>query len=143
MTRRWNETVARGDVVYYLGDFAMKNPQDGPTFCARLNGRKFLVRGNHDKGPEFMLGVGFEAVHENLVAEIDGVRVWMNHYPIDDGLISAGTVGRRPLRRMTSLCGHVHEKWKIRAGCVNVGVDVWDFTPISLTQISGALRDAS
>lgn len=27
--------------------------------------------------------------------------------------------------------GHVHEKWKVNGHQINVGVDVWDFTPVS------------
>ncbi len=40
MTRRWNLVVEPGDTVYYLGDFAMGDPDVWPTFCERLNGSK-------------------------------------------------------------------------------------------------------
>jgi calcineurin-like phosphoesterase family protein len=33
------------------------------------------------------------------------------------------------------LHGHVHDEWKINGRMINVGVDVWDFTPVSLDEI--------
>lgn len=139
MIRRWNDVVEHRDVVYHLGDFAMGDSAHWHTFCKKLNGRKILVRGNHDKGVERMLQVGFNEVHENIVCEIDGARVWMNHYPFFSN-------DERDLRRPEppseydiALCGHIHEKWKLLRGCVNVGVDVWDFRPITLDDIRGAL----
>ena len=33
------------------------------------------------------------------------------------------------------LCGHVHEKWKIQGRMINVGVDVWDYKPVPVTEI--------
>jgi calcineurin-like phosphoesterase family protein len=33
------------------------------------------------------------------------------------------------------LCGHVHEKWLRKDNKINVGVDQWDFKPITLEQI--------
>jgi len=43
------------------------------------------------------------------------------------------------LRFKYALCGHVHEKWQIKkiqdTLIVNVGVDVWNFKPISINEI--------
>lgn len=33
------------------------------------------------------------------------------------------------------LCGHVHDKWKTKHKMINVGVDVWNFQPVSTTEI--------
>ena len=33
------------------------------------------------------------------------------------------------------LFGHVHDNWRGRRNSVNVGVDVWDFRPVSLPEI--------
>lgn len=37
------------------------------------------------------------------------------------------------------ICGHVHDKWKHKfiedIPVINVGVDVWDFTPIDVTEL--------
>lgn len=50
---RWNSVVARGDVVYHLGDFAITwGKRDYPCvdqILSRLNGTKHLIQGNHDR----------------------------------------------------------------------------------------------
>ncbi|WAP68477.1 metallophosphoesterase [Jiella pelagia] len=50
MIERRNAVVHGNDVVYHLGDFAMKGTAEG---CAavfkRIKGRKHLIVGNHDK----------------------------------------------------------------------------------------------
>lgn len=33
------------------------------------------------------------------------------------------------------LCGHIHDKWKTKNKMINVGVDVWDFYPVPMTEI--------
>ena len=40
---------------------------------------------------------------------------------------------------MWLLHGHVHEKWRQQGRMVNVGVDVWDFTPIAEDVITGRM----
>lgn len=46
------------------------------------------------------------------------------------------------------ICGHVHEKWKTKMGpndvkpMVNIGVDQWDFAPVSATQVDLVLQAA-
>lgn len=39
----WNKTVSSEDTVFILGDFGK------PSYMQRLTGKKFLIRGNHDK----------------------------------------------------------------------------------------------
>ena len=45
----WNATVAPGDTVYHLGDFALSTPEYAAKVFRRLNGRKVLIAGNHDR----------------------------------------------------------------------------------------------
>ncbi len=45
----WNDTVKRDDFVYILGDFCLGNKEYTEKILQRLRGRKFLIRGNHDK----------------------------------------------------------------------------------------------
>lgn len=46
MISKWNERVAPGDRVYVLGDLCMQK-RNLPTI-GRCNGRKVLIKGNHD-----------------------------------------------------------------------------------------------
>lgn len=49
IVQNWNQTVARNDEIYILGDFTMKPASEAHEYLKRLNGRKYLIRGNHDK----------------------------------------------------------------------------------------------
>lgn len=40
------------------------------------------------------------------------------------------------------VCGNIHEKWTIRDGVVNVGVDHWGYRPITLARIVAAFCSA-
>ena len=59
----WNQTVNSEDTVYVLGDFSDygEDTQDA-EILKRLNGRKMLVMGNHDRHrtPEQWRALGFE-----------------------------------------------------------------------------------
>ncbi len=44
----WNNTVAADDRVFVLGDFALYDEEHIAGLCARLNGTKYLIKGNHD-----------------------------------------------------------------------------------------------
>jgi calcineurin-like phosphoesterase family protein len=46
MVQNWNKTVGKYDRIYHLGDVAIK--RDGLKILDRLNGKKILIRGNHD-----------------------------------------------------------------------------------------------
>lgn len=63
MIRLWNETVDASDTVYILGDFgAVGNEKD---ILSRLNGTKFLVKGNHDtKSNEYYRSAGFSEIYD-------------------------------------------------------------------------------
>lgn len=46
MIAKWNEVVKPHDKVYHLGDVAIKKKDI--SMMSRLNGKKVLIRGNHD-----------------------------------------------------------------------------------------------
>lgn len=45
----WNDTIKRGDFVYHLGDFCLGNRERTEYILNHLHGKKFFIRGNHDK----------------------------------------------------------------------------------------------
>ncbi len=61
--KNWNSVVSEDDEVYILGDFgAVNNEQD---VLKRLNGIKYLVKGNHDtKSNEYYRNAGFKEVYD-------------------------------------------------------------------------------
>lgn len=88
----WNGTVDKKDVVYVLGDFSFKSAEDTKKLLAKLNGKKFLILGNHDKSSQHLNGY-FEQITQIkefafkgvIYPFIDGVfNVCMSHYPMLD-----------------------------------------------------------
>lgn len=49
LINKWNETVRKKDTIYFLGDFCLGNKERTEEILRQLNGKKFLIRGNHDK----------------------------------------------------------------------------------------------
>lgn len=141
---RWNSVVGKDDQVYHLGDFAMGQKQFHAGFGQALNGKKTLIRGNHDRKDEHMLACGFSAIYSSILTLVDGKRIYMRHLPsedLDDGRrpwLYKGIEDARPCDYF--LCGHVHLNWKKNKysegiPIINVGVDQWDFTPRTLEEL--------
>jgi calcineurin-like phosphoesterase family protein len=147
MVERWNETVGDDDTVYYLGDFTLGAPETWAKYAHRLRGRKLLVPGNHDRLRITNAGekkaAGFEVLDPNIVVSVDGLNIWLNHFPLRAHDRRGYSRPPAPAEYDVALCGHVHQHWRVGDGIVNVGVDVWDFRPISLTEILTALTEAT
>ena len=127
MIAGWNAVVGPDDDIWHLGDFAIKQPAAAVVeWLERLNGKKHLVAGNNDP-PSTRELEGWESVQSYLEIEADGVSLVLCHYPF------------RSWRNMATgsldLHGHCHGRLKPQPRQVDVGVDVWDFHPITLTEI--------
>lgn len=48
LIQNWNNTVCKQDRVYVLGDFMFHAGEHVKEVVEKLNGRKFLIKGNHD-----------------------------------------------------------------------------------------------
>lgn len=48
LIKNWNETVSNKDVVIHLGDVGLGSREKIAAIVAQLNGKKILVKGNHD-----------------------------------------------------------------------------------------------
>lgn len=148
---RWNAAVSPDDTVYYLGDFSLS--VRALPIVGKLNGTKILVPGNHDHAFPWngkparkavrYLDAGFsEIVTEPREWTLEGlpepVVLW--HLPrASDNSDSRYLEYRPPQSDAWLLCGHVHEKWKIRDRMINVGVDVWNYTPVSAATIAAVM----
>jgi calcineurin-like phosphoesterase family protein len=84
MIREWNDWIGVDDKVYILGDVAFLSAEKTVAIVRRLNGRKILVEGNHDRkllqNQDFR--DCFEEIHKYLDAQFNETRVVMLHYPI-------------------------------------------------------------
>lgn len=46
---KWNSTIKKDDMVYIIGDFCLAKKADTEKLLQKLHGKKWLIRGNHDK----------------------------------------------------------------------------------------------
>lgn len=138
MIQKWNAVVGPGDTVYHLGDFSM-GPKENVNLRKRLNGKVILVKGNHDKKDEVHLAAGFDEIHRRLEIEVDGYKLYLAHIPmhLDAGerYYPADLKTTPPIYYDYFLCGHVHTSWKRNGKTINVGVDVSDFKPLTLSEL--------
>ena len=78
--KNWNENISANDTVIHLGDISFSE-----SWIERLgswNGKKILVRGNHDKqSQDFYLNCGFTAVVEELVIDLNNLIILFSHRP--------------------------------------------------------------
>lgn len=77
MIARWNECVQPGDRVYHLGDFALGDREGATRIFHRLNGQKFLIRGNHEAIGEKLPWVWVKDYH---MLKYRGQKIALCHY---------------------------------------------------------------
>jgi len=124
LIKNWNQLVKPDDYVIHVGDFSSSyNKVDVESIINKLNGHIIFIKGNHDSGRLFKI--------EELTFIIGTKEVNVIHYP-------------ELAIRKYNIVGHVHDIYKsrvIRKGkqkryFVNVGVDVWNYRPISVETIN-------
>ena len=126
MIDRWNSVVMPQDKVYHLGDVAFT--KDGLKVLGLLNGKKRLIRGNHDLFPTRAYLEFFKEVYG--VRQIDGY--WLTHVPMALDCVEHPRV-------KLNIHGHLHARTINHPKYFNASVERIDYTPISfdaLKQIS-------
>lgn len=128
MINNWNSIVGFDDIVYHLGDFTIDNDTLGEV-VRKLNGKIYLVRGNHDgKSIKFYNDIGLEVVPTQT--KLDKYSLILSHRPLDNSQIPDGYI---------NVHGHIHDKElderfdKKKHRCVSV--DVTGFKPIIVFDI--------
>lgn len=148
----WCSVVGADDTVIFLGDSHLGSWQRAAEILRSLPGKKILLPGNHDECwyghkrhqrwvDRFREEAGFEVILNvrqsyDVVCTSDGswFPVTLAHFPyLNESHYDDRYADERPIDHGRWLLhGHVHEAWKIRPGerMINVGVDVWDYTPV-------------
>ncbi len=142
LIENWNNKVPEDGLVFHLGDFGWGGYQEYKKIRERLNGNIILIKGNHDfrNGcqSEAQYNKLFEFSTQQLLIEIEGRKVYLNHVPF---LCYGGTY-RDPKGLVYQLFGHVHSGRNGKGEDIerlkylfptqyDVGVDNNDYTPIS------------
>lgn len=137
MISNWNSVVKDIDEVYFLGDFAYKcSKNKAESIFWRLNGKKHLIKGNHD----YKIAAKFENCWESIsdIKQIDYINplngckkeIILCHYP----MIS----WKHKEKGSIHLHGHTHgsiQDLNEKTNRYDVGVEVSNYTPISIEQI--------
>ncbi len=139
---RYNQRVGISDHVLWCGDVAFMKPEQTEAILKRLQGRRSLVLGNHDKRPiAFYEGCGFEKVNKReCVFALGGFRVKACHFPPNDRRYPELSPKLRDDEFLVH--GHTHDARKVNGRCVHVGVDAWDYGPADADSVVRIMQEA-
>lgn len=115
----WNARVTNDDTVYFLGDFCFGSPAD---YVPRLNGSIVFIKGNHDHKIDapylFPLRAVWGGEKKLIVLCHYAMRSWeRSHYG------------------SWHLFGHHHGRLPPYGLSFDVGVDCWNYYPVSLDEV--------
>lgn len=127
----WNAKVSQDDTVWHLGDFAFSRNPD--KYFYRLNGKKYLVKGNHDK--QVTLNLPWEGVFDYKELNIGNKNITLMHYGM--------RVWNASHRGSWHLYGHSHGKLPGEGLSFDVGVDSNNYSPMSFAEVSDRMAGIS
>lgn len=133
MVERWNKTVGKKDTIYHLGDVVI--PRKSLCILERLNGRKILIRGNHDQGALKDFSRYFEDVRGAFFHPGDSTMrggLIFTHVPVHPSCLSGHYLG--------NVHGHLHchqifDNGEVDRRYFNACVERHDFYPVALEDI--------
>ena len=126
----WNDRVSHDDTIYHLGDFGFGDRDDLQKILDRLNGTKHLILGNHDQNSRDLVGWQSVGHYEEIRIEKDFVVLF--HF--------AQRVWNKSHRGSISLYGHSHGSMPGNNQSVDIGVDCWDYRPVTFDEIKRRLK---
>ncbi len=140
LIRNWNSTVSADDTVYVAGDIGYNGGHVPCRILARLQGKKHLIRGNHDTAfrDAPLLFRYFETVTDFYEIDDGGSHVLLSHYPMlydKGGYMVYGHLHNS---------GAFHDILKRLPRLLNAGTDVNAYRPVTLRQLienNRGLRD--
>ena len=129
----WNAVVKPQDTVYVVGDLFFRNTVSAEDYLRKLNGKKHLIVGNHDRDwmKKLDLLCFFESV-ERLVELNGGThRLTLCHYPM--------MTWNHVAKGAYMIHGHIHNNTDAEyftlirnmSNILNAGVDVNGYYPVS------------
>jgi calcineurin-like phosphoesterase family protein len=130
----WNSVITPDDEVYILGDLVFRASNSPLDYFKKLNGKKYLIKGNHDNIRADWRPY-FEWIRDYAEIKDNGKDVILFHYPIVEW--------NKFFRHSIHLYGHIHNSTNNQAykilkkisNSYNVGADVIGFTPRTLDEV--------
>jgi len=120
LIKNWNSVVSPQDKVYHLGDVTLSTKK--LHILDSLNGKKILIKGNHDIFPLKNYVPYFKDIR--ATHEISGLI--LSHIPVHDS---------EKYRFKGNVHGHTHEKNLADNWYYNISVEQIDYRPISLEAV--------
>ena len=136
LIHRWNDRVKPGDHVYHLGDVGLCSTERLAGILDRLKGQIHWIQGNHDK-TAWALQDRFASV-----SPLKEIKVQDPSQPGKKRLVVlchyALRVWNKSHHGSWHLYGHSHGELPELPDrlCLDVGVDCWDFAPVSLERVA-------
>ena len=146
--------IGPDDITLIVGDLGLGKRRETIPMVKRIPGRKILSSGNHDdtfqmhskaaKARLQYIEWGLDDVVDGLELTLaDGTDVLVDHFPYKGD--HQDYEDRYPEYRPRDdgkwlIHGHVHELWRVNGRQINVGVDAWDFMPVSEDQICNIIN---
>ncbi len=136
--KNWNDLISPDESVLHLGDFALGKKSNFELLTSSLNGRLFLIQGNHDRlSQSFCEAHGVILIKNSLQVELENqIKLIFSHRPIvplEDGWIN--------------LHDHIHnvppppEGSNLGPNHINMSVEVREYRPWRLGDILKTSRD--
>lgn len=161
IVHEWNDTIKKGDAVWFLGDWAM-SAKERAKYVPLLNGNIMAIKGNHDYKLNSVIGKNGETILTRFwfsMSQGNEKQYLLIHSPYDIGKVPKEIVDTIDC----VICGHVHALWKYKkAGdildaynteehkepsmiaplpIINVGLDAWDFKIVTFEEIESLLEE--
>lgn len=140
--RKWNNKVKADDMVYILGDISWYNDQKTAEIISRLNGRKILIKGNHDRVHGQVRHCFEEITDYKEITLPENRHIVLCHYPIVffnrhhyGAYMLYGHVHNSHEWQMTENCKYELEQLDIKCNMFNVGTMIWNYEPVTLDEI--------
>ncbi len=131
MIAEWNKKVSPNDEVRHGGDVAFCCDMEyALSVMKRLNGRKHLIVGNHDKLALEMNNIRpgtWTSIKDLDEFSVHNQRIVMCHYPL--------LTWHHSYKGVYMLYGHVHGTLKNSGKSLDIGVDCWNYAPATFNQI--------
>lgn len=126
MTEIWNSTVNKEDMVFHLGDVSFYSARrEHQKTVHKLNGTKFLIRGNHDSSRNIFRMNIVHWAKEYIYKDLDtNSTVYLSHKP---NYVNTNTD--------FLFHGHQHGNGTDTNVKIDVGVDNLGFRPLTFSQI--------
>jgi calcineurin-like phosphoesterase family protein len=129
LIKNWNKTIKSTDKIFVLGDFSFYNKEKTKTIVEKLNGKKVLIMGNHDRAHSvsWWKEVGFQDVYEfPLIYKEIFILSHVPFHIIDNNI-----------HGLVNIHGHLHDNKGIynEAFYYNASVEVNNYKPINFLEI--------